>query len=65
MTNVDENIKRCEICERKNVTHCCAGLDVPTLFFCEDCALEHKEICPAIQEGMSELVRTNQKNSKK
>jgi len=45
--------ERCEICESTDITHRCAGLDVPQLAFCAEHAAEHAPVCPEIQAGRS------------
>lgn len=46
----------CEAC-RQPATHCCAGLDIPAVYFCASHATEHERTCPSCRNGLSQTVR--------
>lgn len=47
---------QCEIC-RMRATHCCAGLDIPAIYFCEPHGVEHAQTCPSCRDGRSQTVQ--------
>ncbi len=47
----------CEGCERPIANQVCSGLDVPPLYFCDDCMPGHIEDCEDIKSGRSWVSR--------
>jgi hypothetical protein len=47
----------CEGCEQRRPTHTCAGLEVPMLGFCDECAEIHRRTCPEIKAGRATIVK--------
>ena len=44
--------ERCEVCEGP-VAARCAGLDVPSLSFCAECARDHERTCDDVKKGFA------------
>lgn len=56
----EPEMMKCEICGRR-ATHCCSGLDVPMVYFCQGCAAIHELECPEVQAGEAIVVRMESK----
>jgi hypothetical protein len=46
---------RCEMC-LSPATHCCSGLDVPALYFCDRCIVLHEAQCDAVATETAAVV---------